>query len=161
LLSGFYNRFGQLYPLHGEAACHGCAAGGEHSHAGQIFYNVELNLRVIPVALLILFALALFAALATALAMRLNGGASLTVCAFVLLLGLAGDTLLAGAQFWSWRGILAGVLPDLQNFWLCDAVANGGRVPWSYVFKAGAYALTGCALFLAAGCWAFEERDLG
>jgi len=161
LLSGFYNRFGQLYPLHGEAACHDCAAGAGHSHAGQLFYNVELNLRVLPVALLLLFALAVFASLATALATRLNGGTSLAVCAVVLLLGLVGDTLLAGVQFWSLRGMLSGMLPDLQNFWLCDAVANGGKVPWSYVAGAGAYALTSCAICLTAGCWAFRERDLG
>lgn len=161
LLSGFYNRFGQLYPLHGEAACHGCAAGAGHSHAGSLFYNVELNMRVMPVALLLLLALAVFAALATALATRLPGGTALAVCAVVLLLGLAGDTLLAGAPFWSWRGILSGVLPDLQNFWLCDALANGGKVPWSYVAGAGIYALTSCALCLTAGCWAFRERDLG
>ena len=161
LLSGFYNRFGQLYPLHGEAACSGCAAGAGHAHAGQLFYNAELNFRVIPVALLLLFALALFAALATALATHFNGGAALAVCAVVLLLGLAGDMLLADASLWSWRGLLSGVLPDLQNFWLCDAVAKGGRLPWSYVAAAGAYAATGCALFLSAGCWAFAERDLG
>ncbi|MDD2456155.1 MAG: hypothetical protein PHE10_07500 [Kiritimatiellae bacterium] len=162
LLSGFYNRFGQLYALHGEAACRGCAAGAGHAHAGgQFFYNAELNLRVIPAALLLLFALALFAALATALATRFNGGAALAVCAAVLLLGLAGDTLLADAAFWSLRGLLSGVLPDLQNFWLCDAVAKGGRLPWGYVAAAGAYAATGCALFLSAGCRAFGERDLG
>ncbi len=161
LMSGFYNRFGQLYPLHGEAVCHGCAAGAGHTHAGQLFYNVELNLRVVPVALLLFFALALFAALATALATRLNGGTALSVCAAALLLGLAGDTLLAGAPFWSARGMLSGVLPDLQNFWMCDAVAKGGRLPWGYVAAAGAYALTGCAVFLSVGCLAFRERDLG
>jgi hypothetical protein len=158
--SGFYNRFGQLYPLHGEAACSGC--GGEHAHAaGLVLYHPELNLRVLPVALLVLFALAIFAALATALATRLQTGAALAVCAGVLLLGLAGDALAAGAPLLSLRGLLAGVLPDVQHFWLCDAVARGGRVAWAYVAEAGAYAATCCALCLTAGCLAFRERDLG
>ena len=159
--SGFYNRFGQLYPLHGEAACGGC--GGEHAHAASdlVLYHPELNLRVLPAALLVLFALAIFAALATALATRLQTGAALTVCAGVLILGLAGDAFTAGAPAFSLRGLLAGVLPDVQNFWLCDAVARGGRVAWPYVAEAGAYAATCCAICLTAGCLAFRERDLG
>jgi hypothetical protein len=159
--SGFYNRFGQLYPLHGEAACSGC--GGEHAHAaaGLVLYHPELNLRVLPVALLVLFALAVFAALATALATRLQTGAALAVCAAVLIVGLAGDVFTAGAPVFSLRSLLAGVLPDVQHFWLCDAVARGGRVAWTYVAEAGAYAATCCAICLTAGCLAFRERDLG
>ncbi len=160
-VSGFYNRFGELYPMHGEAACHGC--GGEHAHemAGWVLYHPELNLRVVPVALLVLFALAIFAALATALATRLQTGAALAVCAGVLVLGLAGDSLLSGVPLISVQGLAAGVLPDVQNFWLCDAVAHGGRVAWRYVAEAGAYALTCCAICLTLGCLAFQERDLG
>lgn len=161
VVSGFYNRFGQLYPLHGEAACAGCGGAHAHDGGGAVFYHVELNLRVVPVALLVLFSLVVFAALATALATRLQTGAALAVCGGVLLFGLAGDTLLAGASVFSLRGLAAGVLPDVQNFWLCDAVAHGGRVAWRYVAEAGVYAATCCALFLAAGCWAFRERDLG
>ncbi len=161
LASGFYNRFGQLYPLHGEAACGGCGVEHAHEAAGWVLYHPELNLRAVPVALLVLFALAVFAALATALATRLQTGTALTVCAGVLILGLAGDSLLAGAPLWSARGLAAGVLLDVQNFWLCDAVAHGGRVAWGYVAEAGAYALTCCTLCLTAGCLAFQERDLG
>ena len=159
--SGFYNRFGQLYPLHGEAACTACGGGHAHEVARRVFYHPELNLRVIPVALLVLFALAVFAALATALATRLQTGAALAVCATVLMVGLAGDSLLGDAPLASARGLLSGVLPDVQNFWLCDAVARGGRLAWRYVADAGTYALTFCALFLTAGCAAFRERDLG
>ena len=158
-LSGFYNRMGQLYPLYGEAACE---MGHAHDHASHwLLYHPELNLRVIPVALLVLFALAVFTALATALATRLPTGTTLAVCAGVLLLGLAGDSLLVGAPFVSVRGLASGVLPDVQNFWLCDAIAHGGRVAWWYVAEAGMYALTCCAFFLTAGCLAFRERDLG
>jgi hypothetical protein len=159
--SGFYNRFGQLYPLHGEEACSGCGGGHAHAAAGLVLYHPELNLRVLPVALLVLFALAVFAALATALATRLQTGATLAVCAAVLIVGLAGDSLTAGAPVLSLRGLLAGVLPDVQHFWLCDAMARGGRVAWTYVAEAGAYAATCCAICLTAGCLAFQERDLG
>lgn len=160
-VSGFYNRLGQLYKVHGEAACTGCGIEHTQEAAKWILYHPELNLRVVPVALLVLFALAVFAALATALATRLQTGSALAVCAGVLMLGLAGDSLWAGAPLGSVRGLIAGLLPDVQNFWLCDAVAHGGRVAWGYVGEAGAYALTCCALCLTAGCLAFRERDLG
>ncbi len=161
-LSGFYNRFGQWYPASGETGCSGSACGHAHEAVRLLFYHPELNLRVVPVALLVLFALAVFAALATALATRLQTGAALAVCATALILGLAGDSLTGGsAPLFSLRGVAAGVLPDVQNFWLCDAVARGGRVAWSYVAQAGAYAFTCCALCLTAGWRAFQERDLG
>lgn len=160
--SGFYNRFGQFYPVHGEEACLGCV-GESHAHGagGWLLYRPELNLRVLAAAVLVLLALAVFAALATALATRLQTGAALAICALVLLLGLAGDSFALGAHGLSWRGIAAGLMPDMQHFWLCDAIAHGGRIAWSYVAEAGAYALTCCALFLTAGCLAFRERDLG
>jgi len=159
--AGFYNRLGQLYPLHGEAACLGGGSGYTLRAGKWLLYHVDLDLRVIPVALLVLFAVLVFAALATALAARLSAGVTFAVCAVVLLLGLAGDSLLAGASAMSFRGLASGVLPDVQNFWMCDAVAHGGRVAWRYVAEAGAYALTCCAFFLTAGCLAFQERDLG
>jgi len=159
-LSGFYNRFGQFFPMHGEADC-GC--GGEHAHSavGVALYHPELNLRMVAAALLVLLALAVFAALATALATRLQTGAALAVCALVLLLGLAGDSFAVNASAFSLRSLAAGVLPDMQHFWLCDALAHGGRIAWSYVAESAVYALTCCAIFLTAGCLAFRERDLG
>ena len=72
-----------------------------------------------------------------------------------------GASLWAGAPLLSVRGLAAGLLPDVQHFWLCDAIARGGQVAWRYVAEAGAYALTCCALFLTVGCAVFRERDLG
>ena len=51
---------------------------------------------------------------------------------------------------WAAQLQAAGLLPDLQNFWLCDAVARGGRIAWRYVGEAALYALTCCAFFLGA-----------
>lgn len=160
LLSGFYNRLGEAYPLHGEAAC--CDCGGEHAaHAHNwLLYHPELELRIIPAALLILLALFVFTALATALATRLTTGANLAICAVVLFAGLTGDTLLADAPLLSLRGLLAGLLPDVQNFWLCDALAHGGKIPWLYVARAALYSLTASLFFLTLGCLTFSRRDL-
>lgn len=85
----------------------------------------------------------------------------MALCALVLIFGLAGDVLTVNAALFSPRGVLAGVLPDIQHFWLCDALARGGKIATAYLFEAGLYALTCCVLFLTAGCMAFKNRDLG
>jgi len=121
----------------------------------------ELDWRILPVATLVLLALFIFAALATALATRLQTGATLAICVLVLLLGLTGDLLTASPSLLSVQRWLAGLLPDLQHFWLCDALAQGGSLSWSYVAEAGLYALSCCTLFLTAGCFSFANRDLG
>ncbi len=155
---------GRWFGSRGEAACSaGCGVEG-HAHGaaeGWLAYQPPLNLRVVAAAVLVLLALAVFAALATALATRLQTGPALAVCALVLLAGLAGDSFAGGAGGLSVRGLAAGVLPDVQHFWLCDALARGGRIGWPYVAEAAGYALTVCALFLTAGCLSFRGRDLG
>lgn len=137
LLAGCYNRFDHL-----------------------VWYHPDLNLRVMAAAVLILLALALLTALATALATRLRSGSTLVLCALVLGLGLTGD-LWTGHAAWSWRGLLGGLLPNLQNFWMCDALADGGRIPWHYVGSAAVYAAVWSALALGAGMLALRNRDMG
>lgn len=137
-LAGFYNRF---------------------SHFGG--YQLDLNLHVPAAAVLELLALAMFAALAIALATRLRSGATLVVCAALLMFGLTGDLWLGAAPALSWRGLLGGLAPNIQHFWLCDALADGGRISWQYVGEAAAYAITWCALVLGFGTLALRQRDLG
>lgn len=160
VISGFYSRTGKPFYVFGMAAC-GCGDPQHHDSMQRVIYDPELNLRIIPAALLIFFALAVFVALASALATRLHSGAAIVLCALVLMVGLTGDAFALHADLLSWRVLPAGVLPDIQHFWMCDVLANGGKIDMSYVLEAGLYAATCCALFLSAGCMAFESRDLG
>ncbi len=125
------------------------------------WYHPDLNGRVPTAAILILLALAMFAALATSLATRLRSGATLAVCAGVLLAGLVGDLWLGQAAALSWRGLIGGLIPNLQQFWLCDALGDGGSISWSYVASAAGYAATWCAFVLGLGALALRQRDLG
>lgn len=160
LISGFYNRMGKAWWVFGEAGC-GCGDPGHHAAVHRVIYNPELNLRIVPAAVLVLFALAVFVCLASALATRLQSGAALVVCAIVLMVGLTGDTFALHENLLSWRVLPAGILPDVQHFWMCDALAQGGRIAGGYLIEAGLYAVTCCTLFLTIGCMAFENRDLG
>lgn len=125
------------------------------------WYHPDLNPRVPAAGLLVLLALVLFAALATALATRLAAGPTLALCALALALGLAGDLLIGGAPAWSARGWLAALAPNISSFWLCDALADGGSIPARYLASAAAYACAWCALALGCGMLAFRRRDLG
>ncbi len=160
LISGFYSRTGRTYYVFGEVGC-GCGDPHHHEALQRIVYDPDLNFRVIPAALLILFALAIFVSLAAALATRLQSGAVLVVCAFFLIVGLSGDVFALSENLLSWKVLPAGLLPDIQHFWLCDALAGEGRIALRYVLRAALYAATCCAVFLTTGCIAFQNRDLG
>jgi hypothetical protein len=83
------------------------------------------------------------------------------VCAIVLLVGLTGDIFALHESLLSWRVLPAGILPDVQHFWMCDVLAQGGSLAGGYLVEAGLYAATCCTLFLTIGCMAFKNRDLG
>ncbi|NLF23248.1 MAG: hypothetical protein GX590_08800 [Lentisphaerae bacterium] len=119
----------------------------------------NLALRVVPVSLPILGALTVFAALATALATRLRAGLAMIVCLLVLLLGLSADTLLSPALPPLVR-LPARLIPNIQSFWLCDALADGGTIGAGYLAALLLYASTATAAALAAGIIAFRNRDI-
>jgi hypothetical protein len=122
-------------------------------------YTFALDMRLAPVALLILLALSIGTALAAALATRLSAVVTTVTGMLLALLGLAGDALAVGPR---WPGTLAGgLLPNLQNYWLADALLRDGRVPWSYVGAAAQLAATWCAAALLAGTLALKHKELG
>lgn len=135
------------------------ACGGWDTLGAWHPYHPGLDARLVPAALLVLQALAMCTALATALATRLPAGATVVAGVLLTLSGLAGDALAAPA---GWAGaLLGGVLPNIQNFWLADALARGGSIPWNYVGAAALLACTWCAAALTAGACALRQRELG
>lgn len=120
-------------------------------------YHLRMDLRMIPASLLVLAALAVFAAIATGLATRLKPGPTLVTCVAVLILGLGADALAAAPAPWP---LLAALVPNLQHFWLSDALGRGGRIPVAYLPPALAYAAAWCSVALALGGLAFRDRDL-
>lgn len=113
---------------------------------------IALDFRALPAAALVLLALAVFAAAVSALSVRLRPGAVFAGAFVLLFSGLAGDSLP------SW---MSGFVPDLQNFWLCDALAHGGSISPGYIFSAALYAVVCCAVFATLGYLMFRNKDLG
>lgn len=119
--------------------------------------------RLVPAAVLILFALWILAALALACSTRLDMIPTLAVCSAFFLLGIMSDYLFgrpAGKGEW-WASVLYTVTPNWQLFWLADVLETGKHVfLWGYVGKAFAYFVGYAGAALAAAVVLFEEREL-
>ncbi|HEX8877922.1 MAG TPA: ABC transporter permease [Phycisphaerales bacterium] len=54
-----------------------------------------------------------------------------------------------------------GVIPNMQTFWLLDAVSQNRRIPVTYPLYALAYGVVQIMMFLAIAVLLFEGRDVG
>ena len=124
-----------------------------------------LDLRLIPAALLVLFALWILAALALACSTRLEILPTLAICSALFLLGLMSDYFLGKrveAGSW-WASVLYSVTPNWQLFWLGDLLEGKktlAEFPWSYVAKAFGYVVGYGGALLAIALVLFEDREL-
>lgn len=123
----------------------------------------QVDWRLVPASVLILFALWILAALAIVCSTRLDMLPTLTICSALFLIGLMSDYLFgrrAATGTW-WASVLYTVTPNWQLFWVADALAKENQgFHWSYVGKAFLYVVgyVGAALSLAVVL--FEEREL-
>jgi ABC-type transport system involved in multi-copper enzyme maturation permease subunit len=118
--------------------------------------------RLVPAAILILFALWILAGLAIACSTRYELIPTLSICSALFLLGLVSDYVFgraADAGAW-WAKVLYAVVPNWQLFWLADALENKKSIPWSYVGKSFAYVVGYVGAVLAIALLMFEDREL-
>ncbi|HEY2081221.1 MAG TPA: hypothetical protein VGI88_00445 [Verrucomicrobiae bacterium] len=119
--------------------------------------------RLVPAAILVLFALWILASLALACSTRVDVIPTLAICSAVFLIGIMSDYLFglhAEKGSW-WASVLYTVTPNWQLFWLADVLETGKNTfPWEYVGKAFGYVVgyVGAALCLAI--LLFEDREL-
>ena len=126
-------------------------------------FATGVDWRMIPAAVLILFALWILAGLALACSTRLDMIPTLAICSALFLLGIMSDYLFgrpAQAGSW-WASVLYTVTPNWQLFWLADALEAGkSTFHWGYVGKAFAYVLGYVGAALALAVLLFEDREL-
>ena len=131
--------------------------------ASGFYSSGQVDWRLVPAGILILFALWILAALALACSTRLDTIPTLAVCSAFFLIGLMSDYLFgqrAAAGNW-WASTLYTVIPNWQLFWLADALDMGkSTFHWHYVAKAFAYTVGYAGAALAIGTALFEEREL-
>lgn len=127
----------------------------------------HVDWRLVPCAILILFALWILAAIAIACSTRLDMIPTLAICSAVFLVGLMSDyfyqkmggTVDGGGPWWA--DVLYSVLPNWQLFWVADALETGRTTfQWGYVAKSAVYMVCYVGAALALAVTLFEDREL-
>lgn len=119
--------------------------------------------RMIPVTVLILFALWILAGIALLCSTRLETIPTLAVCSGVFVLGLMSDYLFGrpAGNGSALAQVLYAVVPNWQLFWLADTLEPGKPgVAWSYVAQAFGYVVGYLGAALAVALYLFEDREL-
>lgn len=123
----------------------------------------QVDWRLVPAGILILFALWMLASIALVSSTRLDMIPTLAICSAVFLVGLMSDYLFgrpAERGAW-WGAVLYSVIPNWQNFWLADALETGrSTFHWGYVGKAFGYAACYVGAMLSLAVMLFEDREL-
>jgi ABC-type transport system involved in multi-copper enzyme maturation permease subunit len=126
-------------------------------------FATGVDWRMVPAAILILFALWMLAGLAIACSTRLDVIPTLAICSGLFLLGLMSQYLFAEKAHAGSivASVLYSVTPNWQLFWLADAFDTGKDLYyWGYVGKAFGYALCYIGAALAVAVMLFEDREL-
>lgn len=114
---------------------------------------------------LVLEAILVLAAVAVAASTRLSQTATLLVCLGAFLVGLVSDyfvSLAAGAERqWTAWTLPAVVVPNLQYFWMADALTQGHPITVDYVLWVTLYAASMVVVFGGLAVLLFQDRDVG
>ncbi len=124
--------------------------------------NNGINVLDVYGAVLLLLAALIIVALAVALSARFNIVVTLSGCVGIFLLGLISDYTFgrfADSQFWAKIGYF--LVPNLQMFWISDAIYEESRVPLKYILLVAAYALCYSTAILASAVALFQRRQVG
>ena len=124
--------------------------------------NNGINALDVYGAVLLLLAAIIIVALAVALSARFNIAVTLSACIGIFLLGLVSDRAfgrLAETQLWAKIGRV--LVPNLQVFWIADAIYEGSEVPLKYIIISASYALCYTTAILALAIALFQRRQVG
>ncbi|MBN2138613.1 MAG: ABC transporter permease [Sedimentisphaerales bacterium] len=128
------------------------------------FNPAENRINTVDVygAILLLFAAMIIVALAVALSARFNIVVTLAGCIGIFLLGLISAYVFARSEDkYLWAKIGKYLVPDLQVFWISDAIYEGSPVPLIYVGLGASYAICYTAAILCLAIAVFQRRQVG
>ena len=112
-------------------------------------------------AVLLFLAAVVIAAVAVAISARFNIIVTLSACIGVFLLGLISDYVFgrfADTHLWAQAGRY--LVPNLQVFWISDAIYEGTAVPFRYILISASYALCYTVGILAVAVALFQRRQI-
>ena len=125
-------------------------------------HNNGFNTLDIYGSVLLLLAAIIIVALAVALSTRFNIVVTLSACVGIFLLGLVSDYVFGRfAETEIWAKIGRFLVPNLQVFWISDAIYEGSVVPLKYIIISATYALCYTTAILALAIALFQRRQVG
>jgi ABC-2 type transport system permease protein len=113
-------------------------------------------------SILLFFAVLIIIALAVALSVRFNIVITLSCCVGIFLLGLISNWAFgqaANSNLWAKIGFY--IVPNLQVFWISDAIYEETKVPAKYIFISGSYSVSYSMAILAIAIAVFQRRQVG
>jgi len=128
------------------------------------FNPKENDISVVDIygSVLLLLAGIVIVALAVAFSSRFNIVVTLSACIGIFLLGLVSDYAFGRfAQSQLWAKIGRFLVPNLQIFWISDAIYEGSQVPVKYILITASYAFCYTIAILALAIAFFQRRQVG
>ena len=122
----------------------------------------KINMLDIYGSILLLQAAIIIVALAVAISTRFNIVVTLSACIGIFLLGLISDysfRRLADTQIWA--KICYYIVPNLQVFWISDAIYEESQVTIGYVLKVTLYSICYATGILSFAVALFHRRQVG
>ncbi len=124
-------------------------------------YHPQLQWQILVSSTLITLGLTMLAAIALTLAVRLSLIPTIFICLSLLILGLSSDHAFGQYTDNSWLAhLLYTLIPNWQNFWTADAIANDGIIPLSYIARSMLYCLLYTSGILTLGVVAFQHSEV-
>jgi ABC-2 type transport system permease protein len=123
-------------------------------------FLADADLQVLKAAYLVLVAVFAVSSIAVALAVRFGAVFTIGFCVSLFIIGLisdhifgrfAGDNIFAAAAY--------SVFPNMQVFWVSDAVTEGVHVPAEYLLSATLYGIIFSAAAVIFGMFIFELKE--
>jgi ABC-type transport system involved in multi-copper enzyme maturation permease subunit len=124
--------------------------------------NNNINAIDIYGSVLLFLAAVIITAIAVALSCRFNIVVTLSACVGIFLLGLVSDWAFGElAKTHLWAKICYFAIPNLQVFWISDAIYEESTVPLKYVLIGATYAICYTGGILALAVALFQRRQVG
>jgi len=124
--------------------------------------NNGINALDVYGSILLFFAAIIVVALALAFSGRFNIVVTLSACIGIFLLGLVSDYVFGRFAHQNlWASIGRFLVPNLQVFWISDAIYEASDVPLKYILIAACYALCYTTAILALAIALFQRRQVG
>jgi ABC-2 type transport system permease protein len=128
------------------------------------FSPAENHIEIFDInaSILLLFAVLILVALAIMFSTRFNVVLTLSFCVGAFLMGLISDYVfvrLADEHLWAEIGKT--VTPNLQVFWISDAIYEGSTIPPSYIGISALYTALYAGAILLLAIALFQKRQVG